>query len=406
MSLSICRRGRNLVKRHRRKSVKFLLILIPTSIVLGVIIRLRISSKYRNLEKPSYLDDSIHLKDNLRPEILPFSQSTTEGESSHGIVRENSLIDHESTVIITAVNYAFRSHLTNLKCSLDRIGISEKLKVVALDELVATWAQKAGFQVFQALDGSEKSVITEDARFGSASFNLLSKRKISAVATELSTGRNVLFTDADMFWCGNALREIIDLSNTHSEADLLMQSAWPRSLLNSGFYFARSNENTMNLFSELLRHGGSEENDQVIFNRVLCQRKEGGHIVHAKGDSLLHRKNQKPLGCSRNNTFAMVLDRNRYPTGGEIIEGKKIFHHSRNFLTSKCERNEMMILHNNCIFSDKKTARFIVKGFWYAAEDGISCSKHPAPVTKKALKRCGKPKCGKTDEVELQNSKK
>ncbi len=52
---------------------------------------------------------------------------------------------------------------------------------------------------------------------------------------------------------------------------------------------------------------------------------------------------------------------------------------------------------NNCISGDKKTARSIVKGFWYVGEDDMSCMREPAPITKESVQRCGIPKCGREE---------
>ncbi len=62
-----------------------------------------------------------------------------------------------------------------------------------------------------------------------------------------------------------------------------------------------------------------------------------------------------------------------------------------------CERKKVVILHNNCILGEKKTGRFVVKGFWYAGEDGVRCMQEPAPMTKEALQRRGKSKCGREE---------
>lgn len=301
------------------------------------------------------------------------------------------------TVIVTAINYAFRSHLSNFRCSLERLGIENHLRVVALDDQAEVWAKSANYNVLESTELGGNFTTTGDAKFGSADFNLLSKRKIGVVARELIAGNNVLFTDADMFWCSNAVEKVLQIAAENPEADLLMQSAWPRSLLNSGFYFARSGENSKMLFDELLKHEGPDENDQVIFNRVLCNKKFGGGVVHRLGDSFLHRKLRHPIGCKWNGVLAQVLDREKYPTGGELINGEKIFHLSRANLTSMCANEEFVILHNNCILSDRKTARFIVKGFWYISDDETTCLSKPAETTDEALRRCGMPKCGHSD---------
>lgn len=307
-------------------------------------------------------------------------------------------------VIVTAVNYAFRAHLANLRCSLKRLHLETPLKVVALDNKVATWALENGFDI---VHNSEENafISTEDVRFGSEQFNLLSKRKIVAVREEIAGGKDVLFTDADMFWCGNAVADVIREADINGD-DLLMQSAWPRSLLNSGFYYARSNSRTLEVLDELLRHRGSKENDQVLFNRFLCNPKFGGRRRNSRDDFRVRRRFRNPLGCARGSTNVSVLNRWRYPTGGETINGEKMFKLSRGTLTAMCERKQFMIIHNNCIFSEKKTARFVVKGFWYVADDEVSCMDKPAEVTQQALKKCGTYKCGRLDRIKYWAERK
>ena len=235
-------------------------------------------------------------------------------------------------------------------------------------------------------DGHEHS-------FGSRSFNLLSKLKLHAVYSVLRTGVDVLFVDADIVWCADAATEIARLVYASpNPPHLLMQTAWPRSLLNSGLYYARAAKETEDVFRAFLEHAGDTENDQVIVNRVLCRGEKGDTVNHGTyaHPSAPHRV--MPVGCRWDGRVdARLLDAQRFPTGGEVVDGLKIFHHPRSFITQACAAGKFALLHNNCILSQKKKARFIAKGLWYVHDD--SCG-GPAPATVKARRGCGGAKCG------------
>lgn len=385
MNSAVYRKAHKIAKRVRRPALSALLILCSIAVL----------QKYnRGPFEDGNNGDSVEGLFQEKFRVMNSGADHLENDIRGGTEKD---LDPNSIVIVTAVNYAFRSHLANLRCSLERLGLLEQLRVVALDSKVSEWAKSVGFSILEPADEEDSFSTTGDAQFGSESFNLLSKRKIGVVERELAEGKNVLFTDADMFWCINAVKDVVSIIQNIPDADLLMQSAWPRALLNSGFYFVRSNPRTIKLFKELRKHGGPEENDQVIFNFILCQKKVGGSFVHSPDDELKERHLKQLLGCRRNDTFAAVLDRERYPTGGEIINGEKIFLHGREELTSMCDRGDFAVIHNNCILSHQKTARFTVKGFWYAGEDNVTCNASPAPVTSRALKKCGIPKCGRVD---------
>ncbi len=131
---------------------------------------------------------------------------------------------------------------------------------------------------------------------------------------------------------------------------------------------------------------------------MLCDPAMGGSVIHGGEDDRNDGpRDGQPKGCVRGDVTVGLLDRARYPTGGELFDGKKIFHFTRVALQGWCERKKVAILHNNCILGEKKTARFVVKGFWRAGEDGVSCMQEPAPMTKEALKRCGISKCGREE---------
>lgn len=86
----------------------------------------------------------------------------------------------------------------NLKCSLAKLGIENRLQVFALDTNIGQWAKTHGFHVIEDSAIQEAS-LDHLALFGSKRFNLLSKMKLKAVRDLLKKRKNVLFTDTDVF---------------------------------------------------------------------------------------------------------------------------------------------------------------------------------------------------------------
>lgn len=327
-------------------------------------------------------------------------------------------------VLVTAVNYPFRDYLTNLNCSLARINdISpQPLQplVIAMDAAMHSHALRIGFESLHlpmyssinTLPANRDRHASEPAvqMFGSKGFNRLSKQKLYAVYKVLQAGVDVLFSDADIVWCADAAAEVARIMYaTHWDADpfsprmphLLMQTAWPRSLLNSGFYYARASPELRDAFRMFLAHDADSENDQVIVNAVMCRRHFNGAMVFNGTNShpaAPHRP--MPVLCMWDGRVdARLLPALRFPTGGEIVDGDKIFHKPRRFITHACGNGDVAVLHNNCILSSKKKARFVAKGIWYVDDKEQSCLKVPAPATVQARKRCGGAKCGPEGDV-------
>lgn len=313
-------------------------------------------------------------------------------------------------VLLTAVNHAFHTYLSNFNCSLSSFSPQPRPLVIAMDGAMQARALRQGFESLHLPLGSFAPGDDGVQMFGSKGFNLLSKQKLYAVYKVLQTGVDVLFSDADVVWCGNAAREVARLMyGTDWSVDafgknmphLLMQTAWPRSLLNSGFYYARSSPELLDAFEAFLAHDADSENDQVIVNRVLCRKPYKGDMVFNGTHShpaAPHRP--MPVLCRWDGRVdARLLPAGRFPTGGEVIEGEKIFHHPRRYITSACRNGEVAVLHNNCILSSKKKARFVAKGMWYLDEDGETCLSEPSPATIAARKGCGGAKCGPEGDV-------
>lgn len=335
-----------------------------------------------------------------------------------------------SLVVVTAVNFAFRHYVLNLICSLQRVSSLSALNVLvfSLDARVHRFVKRHGLRSVLLAQGAASDG-EEEAVFGSARFNLLSKRKLHAVKQVLDVGVDVLFSDADVVWCRGGFDAVLQLvAERVGYADMFVQTAWPRSVLNSGFYYVASNSRTRALFDALLRFPQSSENDQVIFNRVLCASKYGGQLVFDNNATAerLPSGRIKPSACKWNGVRAELLDSRLYPTGGQLWSGRKLFHWSRDTIVHMCDSAAVRILHNNCILSFGKLARFVVKGLWYVrgdyahsqlvareeeedAADGDDSSPYadlatstglhavcgpPALPTDLMRKRCGRAKCG------------
>lgn len=313
--------------------------------------------------------------------------------------------------VVTAVNFAFREYLVNLNCSIRRAVGSRpvRLLVVTLDAEMEKEARRLRFESVYMPSASMPRA-GEEAVFGTPAFNLLSKRKLYAVYRVLRTGADVLFVDADIVWCGDVVGELMRLMyGKWAEAlggrpALLMQTAWPRSVLNSGFYYARASHDVVRLFEALLAYKGDAENDQVIVNRVLCRANGGGEVVYGGRRDAMHGgtgERRVPVGCRwKGRLDVKILEAGRFPTGGKLVQGgKKLFHLTRREVMEMCERKVVALLHNNCILSRKKKARFAVKGIWYVNEKGEGCLREPARATMRMRKICGGAKCGREGDV-------
>ncbi len=56
----------------------------------------------------------------------------------------------------------------------------------------------------------------------------------------------------------------------------------------------------------------------------------GGKVIHGGEDGKNGRtRDGPPKGCVRGDVTVGLLDRARYPIGGEIFDGKKFFHFTR-----------------------------------------------------------------------------
>lgn len=87
------------------------------------------------------------------------------------------LKQHASTdgfVLMTTVNYAYREHLMNFKCTLERVGMMDHFVVAAMDEQMYKWGILQGLPIFLASTAKQHNLDstaeTEGGKFGSTGF--------------------------------------------------------------------------------------------------------------------------------------------------------------------------------------------------------------------------------------------
>lgn len=309
-------------------------------------------------------------------------ERTGSEEESNSMLSVIRSAEHQGAVVVTASNYMYRMHLRNLQCDLHRLGLPYAPVVFSLDALTHDFALSAGLKSV-ALSRELGDDVSPGAfeRHGPRSFGHITRQKLKAVQTALYAGMDVLMTDADVHWCGDALEAV---QRSMGDSDMLVMAEASYAKLNSGFYYVRSNKRTMELFDVMVANAHFGMHDQDVVNAVLCDTLFGAQRVRTTEGAV-------PYECiSASGVVARLLDTNHYPSGAEVIKGSPVFKLDRETLANMCETGRFVVLHNNFIRADKKMARMIVKGMWYVAEDNyMTCLSYPVPHTKRALSKCG-----------------
>eukprot|EP00871_Galdieria_phlegrea_P005307 jgi/Galph1/5778/GphlegSOOS_G4466.1 len=213
-----------------------------------------------------------------------------------------------NTVTLVAMNYGYRSFLMNFVCNLRQLGLFPgNLIIAALDEELYRFAFTRGLPVYfeNTVYNREDATSVMAASYGTDSFKKLTKMKSRVVLRILKLGYNVVWTDCDIVWFKDPLPY---LRSQH--ADLVIQSNAPddesangRRRINSGFYLARSNPQTIEAFEDVIEFAAkSRMTEQPCFYDLWC----------GKQGETAHDDNR----CVYKNKFEVVLlDRTLFPNG-------------------------------------------------------------------------------------------
>ncbi|KAL0807413.1 hypothetical protein Bca101_099905 [Brassica carinata] len=258
--------------------------------------------------------------------------------------------DKNRTVVLSVAGFSYKDMLMSWVCRARRLAVPNFL-VCALDDETYQFAILQGLPVF--FDPyAPKNISFNDCHFGSKCFQRVTKVKSRTVLRILKMGYNVLLSDVDVYWFRNPL----PLLHSFGPSVLVAQSDEynttvpinrPRRL-NSGFYFARSDEPTMAAMEKVVKHAATSGlSEQPSFYDTLCG--EGG--VHRLGDDR----------CVEPETNLSVhfLDRDLFPNGayGDIWLKEDV--------RGECEKKHCYVLHNNWISGRlKKLERQMMKGLW------------------------------------------
>eukprot|EP00171_Calliarthron_tuberculosum_P015488 IDg15488t1 len=184
---------------------------------------------------------------------------------------------HNGAVVITTSNYMYREHLRNLQCGLLRLDLPYAPVVFAQDAEIHSFARRSGLASV-ALSQSRGDDVKPGrfSKVGARSFGHITRQKLGAVARALRAGLDVLITDADIHWCGDALAAA---RREAPAADVLVMTEADYKTLNSGFYFVRANDRTRASFDLMAALVGFGQHDQDVLNAVLCGAEFGARRV-------------------------------------------------------------------------------------------------------------------------------
>lgn len=285
---------------------------------------------------------------------IPVSVAGSQHEYTFGMpltiksISEKVAIDN--TIIVTALNNGYKGMMMNWVCNMRRLGI-RNFVVAALDEDLYRYAFTRGIPTYYE-NSLGKHVSLRDAAYGTAEFKELTKMKSRVVLNFLKLGYNTLWTDTDIVWFKNPLKNLHGLA-----VDLAIQSNAPddeaangKRRINSGFYLARANGRLIEVFEDVIRYAAkSKMSEQPCFYDVICG-KEGERKVGTDG-------------CEYKGTTTKLLDRTLYPNGVSL----GMWNVSAGSIESTFV--DVMIVHNNWIKGhDAKWERFKRHGYIFHDE--------------------------------------
>jgi Nucleotide-diphospho-sugar transferase len=302
-------------------------------------------------------------------------------------------------VLLTAVNYAYREHLMNFKCTLERVGMRDHFVVAAMDRQMYEWGVLRGLPIYLAGSAKkeESDLVVQGSEYGGAGFKSVTKLKSVAVLEVLKKGYSVVWSDVDITWFQHPFDALADfmikdggiaiqsnapyVENTsksatpHETVDVVSHVACPADVrrLNSGLYVAPSNPLVIRAFDEIVRHAAASRlSEQPSFDEILCARKPSDRQCafctyqpvkkQRKGPSSLHVE---------------LLDRFQFPNGAVLVgqDNDNVYTLGREEFANATGR-ELFVAHNNWISGEaEKKARQVAAGWWFG-QDFFGCKYH------------------------------
>ncbi|KAI7742638.1 hypothetical protein M8C21_029596 [Ambrosia artemisiifolia] len=295
--------------------------------------------KVKSLRKKAWCSKKNQLMP-LEPLVLPFSLE-------HLL---SARADQNKTIVLAVAGYSYKDMLMSWACRLHHLQVSNFV-VCALDDEIYSFCVLQGLPVFR--DRLAPSNISyDDCHFGTNCFQRVTKVKSRVVLEILKLGYNVLMSDVDVYWFKNPL----PLLTTFGPAVFVAQSdeykiTGPINLprrLNSGFYYAQSDNTTIAALKKVVKHASlSNLSEQPSFYDTLC------------GFNGSYRLDDDTCQEPETNLTVHFLDRNLFPNGAylDLWDSSNV--------SSRCMSIGCFVLHNNWISGrQKKLERQVSSGLW------------------------------------------
>ncbi|CAN6337101.1 unnamed protein product [Urochloa humidicola] len=259
--------------------------------------------------------------------------------------------DKNSSIVLGVAGVSYRDMLMSWACRLRHLRVTNFI-VCALDQETYEFSVLQGLPVFRD-PLSPKNVSFDDCHFGTKCFQQVTKVKSRIVLEILKLGYNVLLSDVDVYWFDNPvpfLYSLLGPATFGAQSDEYSDTGpinLPRRL-NSGFYFARSDNATITAMQMIVKHAtNSHLSEQPSFYDVMCGKNGTNRISDDR--------------CLEPNTNLTVvfLNRDLFPNGAY----KGLW--EKHDVQSTCMELGCFILHNNWINGrKKKLQRQMSSGLW------------------------------------------
>ncbi|PAN18716.1 hypothetical protein PAHAL_3G220300 [Panicum hallii] len=258
--------------------------------------------------------------------------------------------DKNRSVVLGVAGVSYRDMLMNWACRLRHLRVTNFI-VCALDHETYEFSVLQGLPVLRD-PLSPKNVSFDDCHFGTKCFQQVTKVKSRIVLEILKLGYNVLLSDVDVYWFDNPMPFLYSLgpATFGAQSDEYNETGpinLPRRL-NSGFYFARSDNATITAMQMIVKHASdSGLSEQPSFYDVMCGKNGTNRISDDK--------------CLEPNTNLTVvfLNRDLFPNGAY----KGLW--EKHDVQSTCKKLGCFIIHNNWINGrKKKLRRQMSTGLW------------------------------------------
>uniref|UniRef100_A0A0E0L4L5 Nucleotide-diphospho-sugar transferase domain-containing protein n=1 Tax=Oryza punctata TaxID=4537 RepID=A0A0E0L4L5_ORYPU len=311
---------------------------------------------FSKIEEPYLLNSVINKEQNVHPEGGSPCKKEISNSSAvnlpHSIEMLLELVaDKNKSVVLAVAGASYRDMLMSWECRLRRLQVTNFV-VCALDQETYEFSVLQGLPVFRD-PLSPKNVSFDDCHFGTQCFQQVTKVKSRIVLKILRLGYNVVLSDVDVYWFHNPVSFLHSLGpgTFAAQSDEFNQTGpinMPRRL-NSGFYYARSDDATITAMEMIVKHAtNSGLSEQPSFYDILC----GKDGVNRVGDD-------RCLEPSTNLTV-VFLSRDMFPNGayGGLWEKK-------HGVSSACRDLGCVIIHNNWVNGRrKKLQRQMASGLW------------------------------------------